>query len=80
MFATELKGKTVMTDDGDILGVLVDCIMDTRTGKIESLLVQPAETVEVRWFKTDVQGRLILGFKAMRAVKDVIVAQVVEQP
>ena len=69
-----------MTEDGDILGVLVDCIMDTRTGKIASLLVQPAETVETRWFKTDPQGRLILGYKTMRAVKDVIVAEVVEHP
>ena len=78
LFATELKGKTVMTDDGQILGVLADCIMDTRTGKIESLLVVPAETVETRLFKMDPQGRLILGYKTMHAVKDVIVTEIVE--
>ena len=77
-FATELKGKTVMTEDGQILGVLTDFIMDTRSGKIETLLVTPAENVETRLFKTDPEGRLILGFKTMRAVKDVIVTQVVE--
>ncbi|OGS50882.1 MAG: PRC-barrel domain protein [Euryarchaeota archaeon RBG_16_68_12] len=77
-FATELKGKTVMTEDGQILGILTDFMMDTRTGKIETLLVTPAETVETRLFKTDPGGRLILGFKTMRAVKDVIVTEVAE--
>jgi len=79
-FATELKGKTVMTDDGDILGILEDLIMDTRTGRIESILVNPAETVETRLFKTDPQGRLILAFRMMRAVKDVIVTELAETP
>ena len=78
MFATELRGKTVMTEDGQILGVLADCIMDTRSGKIESLLVQPAEAVEPRLFKVDPEGRLILAFRSMKAVRDVIVTQLVE--
>ena len=78
-FATELKGKTVMTDDGEILGILEDLIMDTRTGKVESILVSPADTVETRLFKTDPQGRLILGFKTMRSVRDVIVTEIAEK-
>lgn len=79
LFATELRGKTVMTEDGQILGVLADFIMDTRTGRIETMLVNPAENVETRLFKTDPHGRLILGFKTMRAVKDVIVTQIAEK-
>ncbi len=79
-FASELKGKTVMTDDGEILGILEDFIMDTRTGKIESILVSPADTVETRLFKTDPQGRLILGFRTMRSVRDVIVTDIAEKP
>lgn len=77
-FATELRGKTVMTEDGQILGVLADIIMDTRTGRIQSLLVSPSESVEPRLFKTDPEGRLILSFKTMKAVKDVIVTQLAE--
>ncbi len=78
LFATELRGKTVMTEDGQILGVLSDFIMDTKTGKIASMLVSPTENVEARLFKTDAEGRLILSFKTMKAVKDVIVTQLVE--
>ncbi len=78
LFATELRGKTVMTEDGQILGVLSDFIMDTKTGRIASILVSPAESVESRLFKTDAEGRLILSFKSMKAVKDVIVTQLAE--
>jgi sporulation protein YlmC with PRC-barrel domain len=78
LFATELRGKTVMTEDGQILGILSDMIMDMKTGRITSLLVQPAATVEARLFKTDPEGRLILGFKTMKAVKDVVVTQLAE--
>ncbi len=78
LFATELRGKTVMTEDGQILGVLSDFIMDTKTGRIASVLVSPAESVESRLVKTDAEGRLILSFKSMKAVKDVIVTQLAE--
>lgn len=77
-FATELQGKTVMTQDGQILGILADYMMDTRTGKIDSMLVTPAENVEIRLFKTDPSGRLVLSFRGMRAVKDVVVVEMKE--
>jgi len=74
-FATELRGKTVMTEDGQILGVLDDFLLETKTGRIQSLLVQPAESVETRLFKTDPRGRILLSFRSMKAVRDVIVTQ-----
>ena len=79
VFATELKGKTVMTEDGQILGVLADFLVDTKTGRIWSMLVSPAESVETRLFKTDPEGQLILNFRTMKAVRDVIVTQLAER-
>lgn len=79
VFATELKGKTVMTEDGQILGILTDFLVDTKTGRIRSMLVSPAESVETRLFKTDPEGRLILNFRTMKAVRDVIVTQLAER-
>lgn len=79
VFATELKGKTVMTEDGQILGILTDFLIDTQTGRIRSMLVSPAESVETRLFKTDPEGRLILNFRTMKAVRDVIVTQLAER-
>ena len=75
-FATELKGKTVMTNDGQILGMIDNFIVDTRSGKVENVLVVPAEEIEPRLFKTDPQGRLILPFQSMKAIKDVVVMNI----
>ena len=72
-FATELRGKTVMTNDGQILGMIENFIVDTKNGKLVDVLVIPAEEIEPRLFKTDTQGRIILPFAGMKAIKDVVV-------
>jgi sporulation protein YlmC with PRC-barrel domain len=75
-FATELRGKTVMTNDGQILGMIENFMVDTRSGKLEDVLIIPAEEVEPRLFKTDAQGRIILPFTGMKSIRDVVVMDV----
>ncbi len=74
-FLTELRGKTVMTNDGQIIGMIDNFVVETSNGNIQHVLVTPAEDIEVRLFQTDTSGRLILPFKSMRAVKDVVVME-----
>jgi sporulation protein YlmC with PRC-barrel domain len=75
-FVTELKGKTVMTRDGQILGMIDNFVVDTVTGGVNHVLVVPAEEIDPRLFKTDSQGRLILPFSEMSDVRDVVVMNV----
>ena len=75
-FLTELQGKTVMTNDGQILGVIDNFVVDTVNGSIAHVLVTPSEDVEARLFTSDAAGRLVLPFKSMRAVKDVVVVDI----
>jgi sporulation protein YlmC with PRC-barrel domain len=75
-FITELKGKTVMTKDGQILGMIDNFVVDTVTGSVNHVLVIPAEEIDARLFKTDSQGRLILPFSEMSDVRDVVVMNV----
>jgi sporulation protein YlmC with PRC-barrel domain len=75
-FLTELRGKTVMTNDGQILGLIDNFVVDTLTGGIAHVLVTPSEDVEQRLFQSDASGRLVLPFKSMRAVKDVVVMDI----
>ena len=74
-FVTELRGKTVMTKDGQILGILDNFMVNTRSGKLESMLIAPAENLETRLFKIDATGHIMLEFRTMRAVKDVVVVE-----
>jgi sporulation protein YlmC with PRC-barrel domain len=75
-FITELKGKTVMTNDGQILGMIDNFVLNTQTGDINQVLVIPAEEIDARLFKSDSQGRLILPFSEMRDVRDVVVMNI----
>jgi sporulation protein YlmC with PRC-barrel domain len=75
-FVTELRGKTVMTNDGKILGMIENFVVDTKTGQLHHVLVVPAEEVEPRLYKTDSQGRLVLPFTSMRSVRDVVVMDI----
>jgi len=75
-FITELKGKTVMTNDGQILGMIENFLINTASGDIQNVLVVPAQEVESRLYRTDEQGRLVLPFSEMRAVRDVVVMSV----
>ena len=72
-FATELRGKTVMTNDGQILGTIENFIIDTKSGKLSDVLVLPAENMSPKAFKVDPAGRFVLPFQGMRSVKDVVV-------
>jgi len=75
-FVSELRGKTVMTQDGQILGMIENLMVNTKSGKIQDVLVIPAEEVETKLYKTDAQGRIILPFTGMKSVKDVVVMTV----
>lgn len=72
-FVTELRGKTVMTNSGQILGMIDNFVVDTNTGDLHHVLVIPAEEIEPRLYKMDAQGRLVLPFQNMKAVRDVVV-------
>ncbi len=74
-FITELRGKTVMSTDGTILGTIDNLVIDTESGNVQHLLVIPSDDFQNRNFDTDAQGRLILPFKNMKSVKDVVVLE-----
>ncbi len=75
-FAAELRGKTVMSNDGQILGMIDNFVVDTVSGDLHHVLVVPAEDVETRLFRTDANGRLVLPFSEMKAVRDVVVMNI----
>ncbi len=75
MFVTEMRGKTVMTNDGQILGMIDNFVVNTDTGNIKHVLVSPAEDIEPKLFTTDAENRLVLPFEGMKAVRDVVVME-----
>ena len=73
IFATEFQGKVVMSNDGKLLGDVDNIVINTSNGEIKHLLLRPGEGIDPNEYKTDRQGRIVLPFKKVRSVKDVIV-------
>ncbi len=69
----ELRGKTVMTEEGLYLGVMRNSTVNSKTGKLISILVEPSEDVDPRLYHLDKQGHIVFPFESIKSVKDVII-------
>lgn len=74
-FVSELKGRTVMTNEGLILGTISNFTVETSTGQIDYILLNPAPDIQYDSAKKDAQGRIIVPFKAMKSVRDVVIIE-----
>ncbi len=73
IFVTELQGKNIMTADGKYLGQVDNVVVDTNSGDLQHLLVIPTEEIDIRDYKTDRTGRVVLPFNKIKSMKDVII-------
>lgn len=73
IFESELRGKTVMSDEGTYLGILRNTTVNERTGDLVSLLVEPSDEIDSRLYHQDPEGHLVFAFDSVRSVRDVIV-------
>lgn len=69
----ELRGKSVMSEEGLYLGILRNSTVDEKTGSLLDILIEPSEDVDPRLYHLDNQGHLVFPFSSIKSVKDVIV-------
>lgn len=69
----ELRGKTVMSEEGLYLGILRNSLVDGQTGKLLNILVEPSEDIDPRLYHLDDLGHLMFPFDSIKSVKDVII-------
>lgn len=69
----ELRGKTVMSEEGLYLGIMRNSTVDKKTGKLISLLVEPSDDVDPRLYHQDERGNLVFPFDSIKSVKDVVI-------
>lgn len=69
----ELRGKTVMSEEGLYLGILRNSTVDERTGQLIDVLIEPSDDVDPRLYHLDNQGNLIFPFSSIKSVKDVVI-------
>ena len=69
----ELRGKSVMSEEGLYLGIMRNSTVNSKTGQLQSLLVEPSDDIDPRLYHLDKQGHLVFSFDSIRSVKDVII-------
>ena len=72
ILAENLSEKSVVGSDGSEVGRLYNVTMDYKSGRLNHLLVEPAEGVTVD-FEMDDRGRYHIPVSEVQAVKDHIV-------
>ena len=69
----ELRGKTVMSEEGLYLGIMRNTTVDAKTGELLNILVEPSDDIDPRLYHLDNQGQLVFPFGSIKSVKDVII-------
>ncbi len=70
---SQLVGRNVVSDRGLVIGRLVDLSIEAKGGKVTMLIVKPGKDIDTKNFSTTEAGELLIPFKAVKAVKDVII-------
>ena len=73
VFESDLRGKTVMSNEGAYLGVLRNVSANVETGDLVSIHVEAGNEIDPRQFPQDDKGRLQFPFNSIKAVRDVVV-------
>ncbi len=73
LFENELRGKTVMSDEGIYLGIMRNTTVNEKTGELMHILVEPSNEVDPRLYHLDQRGYLVFPFSSVRSVRDVVV-------
>ena len=69
----ELRGKTVMSEEGLYLGIMRNTTVDPKTGSLRNILIEPSDDIDPRLYHLDKQGQLVFPFDSIKSVKDVII-------
>ena len=73
VFEDELRGKTVMSEEGVYLGILRNSMFEEKTGSLTNILIEPSEEIDPRLYHLDDMGHLVFPFESIRSVKDVVI-------
>ena len=73
LLENELRGKTVMSEEGLYLGVLRNALINKKTGEVTNIMVEPSDEIDPRLYHLDDMGHLLFPFDSIKSVKDVVI-------
>lgn len=79
-FATDIVKRSVVTTEGELVGYVNNLVVDTDSGKIKTVLVNPSGNFKIAGFQKDSKGRYMIPLSSMRSFKDVFVLELKTEP
>ncbi|MDR2855080.1 MAG: PRC-barrel domain-containing protein [Methanomicrobiales archaeon] len=67
-----LAKKQIITNDGKVLGVLKNILVDAESGQITEIVLIPDPSFDVSGYQMDGE-RMLIPFESVRDIKDYIV-------
>jgi sporulation protein YlmC with PRC-barrel domain len=75
---SELRGKTVMSNDGQMLGIVENIIINPETGQLTKVKILPSDEVNLNAFELDQDKSIVLPFPGISSIKNVVVVKLDE--
>lgn len=75
IFESELRNKSVMSDDGSYLGTVRNATVNQRTGDLVHVLVEPSDEIDPRLYEQDKNGFLLFPSKSVHSVRNVVIVK-----
>jgi len=72
---SELRGKTVMSTDGQMLGIVENVIIEPETGNLTKLKILPSDEININAFDLDQDKSILLPFGCITSIKNVVVVE-----
>jgi sporulation protein YlmC with PRC-barrel domain len=73
IFESELRNKSVMSDDGSYLGTVRNTTANPRTGELVHILVEPSDEIDPRLYERDKNGFIMFPFRNVKSVRNVVI-------
>ena len=70
--ARSLSRKKIMTNDGKMIGMLKNIIVDIDTGQVVDLIIHPDPSFDTAGYRVE-GDRLFINFESVKDIKDYIV-------
>lgn len=72
ILARALARKQIITNDGKVLGVLKNILVDIESGQITEIVLTPDPSFDVSGYHMEGE-RMLIPFEAVRDIKDYVV-------
>jgi len=70
--ARSLSRKKIMTNDGKMIGMLKNIVVDIDTGQVVDLIIHPDPSFDTAGYRVE-GDRLFINFESVKDIKDYIV-------